>query len=221
MWSVVWALIPARYLYGIGAALAAFVVLWTGYSVHERRVHTQWFDKGAAFARDSAREATILREIALKDSVARSVVTKAKHADSLFNARLVSVIKGPRLTHVDSTGLVPTVPLSQLVAIYTADAPTTPHYADRYIGNLVIWYDSIVYRVLIPQRDSAVALGRAWKDAYVAEHDAHTTAEDSLSALLQSRSVVPERHASWKRKAALAAVAFTLGAIAHNNIRIR
>ena len=187
MWSIIWAFIPARYLYGATALVALGVSGIVALKMHDGRLKSSYFEKGRAYAADSAQMATIARLQAVRDSAAHvsdSLAKVAKRGDSLLAIKPGLEHAPPRIEHIDS--LVPTVPISNLVAIYVAADPTTPHYADRYIANLVVWYDSVVYKQLLPQRDSAIVIALRWKNAWGAEHSAREGA-DSLAAAYAER----------------------------------
>jgi len=208
-----------------GIVLALCVTGWGAYRISVAHARSAGFSRGYAVARDSALEATILRMKAQHDSAAHVSDSLAQHAhrgDSLLALRPGIEHAPPRFQRIDSTGLVPTVPLSSLVAVYTA-SDSLPHYADRYVANLVIWYDSIVYKQLLPQRDSAIVLGMAWKRAYIAEHQAREGA-DSLAALWRERAlnvVAPPKQSHVKRNAVYAALGAAVALIARNQFHHR
>lgn len=159
------------------------------YGAHQRAVA---FDKGYAFARDSAREASILREIALKDSVAvtahQAAVDSSRKADSAHSRFATATRYTPRIQPLPNTPR-PLVPDSDLVSVLvesTGEQFILPRRAAEY------WHtsDSLVSSAQILLQKYANA-NRAWSEAWQRERDARE-ASDSLVALLQSRSVVPE-----------------------------
>ena len=194
----------------VGLVVSVIVALVGGvklYGAHQRAVA---FDKGAAFARDSARKASILREIHLKDSVAQSVVTKAKQASALVNDEARAINNAPR--HTPRIEALPsTVPLTADTSLVGVTVESTgehfilPRAAARY------WYvsDSLVgvAKVLL---DKYAAANKQWADAWSAEHDARE-ASDSLVALLQSRDQTSAQPRKSRRLVTLLRAAALVG----------
>lgn len=219
--EVLWAFAPLRRLLGVVLILATVAGL---IGLREHRLKHSYFDKGYALARDSAREASILREIAVRDSAAVAAVKAARDSSSALVAirqRFDTATRyTPRIRSLSSLANTPRplVPDSDLVSVLvesTGEQFILPRRAAEY------WHtsDSLVSSAQILLQKYADA-NRAWSQAWSAEHEARA-ASDSLVALLQSRVAPPMPKASWKRKALTSAALLTLGAVLHNNIRIR
>ena len=184
------------------------------YGAHQRAVA---FDKGYAFARDSAREATLL---AVRDSNvahAQALHDSAKRYTALLDtarSRLAAAPRyAPRIEALPHPVPVDTADLVGVSVESTGEHFILPRAAARY------WFvsDSLVSVAQVLLKKYADA-NHAWADAWQKERDARA-ASDSLVALLQSRSVVPEVHASRLRRVTEIALALGVGFIAAKHIR--
>lgn len=200
MWSVAFALIPKRYLIAAAALVAVLVsgIVW--YHVHMSHVYDSGYNAGYnhAVVIETRKQTVIVDSLERR---ADSIAAIANAGDRLSvvrdstDAQLRAHPRIARIVPLATDSLIPTVALSNLVAVYFAsDSIPTPHYADVAVAHLVAWQDTAIYVTLLPQRDSAIAFAFRWKAAYVAEHEARESA-DSLSALyaerLRSQTVLP------------------------------
>lgn len=176
-----------------GLFFALCAMGYGAYSVHERRVHSVWFNKGATFVRDSAGEAAAIRQREderVHARVADSLVRLGHLTDSL------KAVKGPRVARIEplaanDSGLVPTVPLSELVKVYVAsDSVPTAHYADRYLANLLVYDDSLIYREYQPRLEKAYAANKSLYNGWLQERLARQSA-DSARDYWQARALRP------------------------------
>lgn len=213
--EVLWAFTPVRRLVG---AVLVFGAVVGGVALHEHQLKHAYFQKGVAYATDSAREASILREIALKDSVAvtahQAAVDSSRKADSAHSRFAAATRYTPRIQPLPNTPR-PLVPDSDLVSVLvesTGEQFILPRRAAEYWKTS----DSLVSsaKMLIDKYAKANA---QWADAWQRERDARE-ASDSLVALLQSRVAPPMPKASWKRKAAWAALGAVAGFIAAKRV---
>lgn len=222
--TLLWALIPRRYLIGAGAAIAALCVIWAAIAHHQHSLKAEYFRKGYGFAADSAREATILRlqlahsrDSAVADSAVASARQLSVGLDSAHSQFANVVRHSPRIEAVALPAGIDTSMVSVFVE-NTNERFILPRRAAQY------WHvsDSLV-TVASQLLQKYAAANKQWAAAWADEHAARI-GSDSLAEQWRLRALagIPTQASShWKRTAALAAAAFTFGAIAHNNLRIR
>lgn len=208
MWpELLWAMLPKKYL--ITAAAIAAVVLggWATYAVHVHTLKATYFDKGAAFARDSAREATIVQLVAVRDSAARtadSLVTSVKQRDSLLHVQARTFTNVTERRHIvisaDSSTPVDTVPLVGVTSEASGKHWLLPRDA------ALEWQatDSLlsVAAALIAKYRAANA---DWAKAYASEHNAriHSDSALALALSMHSDAYAPPHGSTWKRDVVL------------------
>lgn len=221
---LIWALIPKRYLVTAAAIAALLLGGWAAIALHNRSLKQTWFDRGYAVAHDSARMAGIVERKLAAEQHARDSVTSAAHSDSVLRAAIARTQLPPRVSikplSAADTDLVPTVPLSALVRVYVASdtAGAPPNYATPALAALVVWQDSAIYKQLLPQRDSALAIGHRLLSAYTSEHLARQLSDSSgeywHQKALALEPAKPSRFATvlkWAERGALVIGGYQLG----------
>ena len=200
MWSVVLALIPKKYLIGaVGAVLLLGTVVGL-IAHHQHALKAAYFQKGYEVARDSARKATIVQLVAVRDSAARtadSLVTSVKQRDSLLHVQARTFTNVTERRHIvisaDSSTPVDTVPLVGVTSEASGKHWLLPRDA------ALEWQatDSLlsVAAVLIAKYQAANA---DWAKAYAAEHNARQHSDSALALALSMHSDAPP-HSRWKR----------------------
>ena len=188
MWSVVFAFIPRKYLIGAAGAVLIIGSLLGFIAHHQHALKAAYFAKGYRVAVDSAKEATIVREIALRDSAAKvsdSLAKIVKH-----DTVLVALAHGPHVT-VDTVPLrVACDSIPPLVSVYV-ESEHQSYPAHPALAKLLVWQDSVIYKALVP--------GIALRDSlYAAEHNARQHSDSALAVALSMHSDAPP-HSRWRR----------------------
>jgi len=205
-----------------GILLALCVTGWGAYRIsvaHARSAgYSQGYQTGSQVVRDSAKIATQREKEARADSLAKAtrdqssaLVAESRHFDTV--ARHTPRIEAIPLPAGIDTSMVGVTVES------TGEHFILPRGAARY------WFtaDSLV-GVAQQLLAKYAAANKQWAEAWQSEHEARIGADSLVSMYAERlRNVTPQVQAkpSWKRKAATAAALLTLGAVLHNNIRIR
>jgi hypothetical protein len=224
MLSILWALIP-RDLYS--GALMARSHLWlpTRETLrHAREAHG--FTRGYAVAVDSAREATILRLTAVRDSAAKradSLARAARIASAPLDSARAQFATTPRHTPRLEALTVPVTVDTSLVGVFvesTGEHFVLPRRAAMYWATS----DSLVgYAQQLLKKYAAANAG--WANAYTAEHEARLGA-DSLSSLWRQRALASEGKpmivgTSNMHRIAYLALGAAVALVARNNVHIK
>ena len=193
MWSVILALIPKKYLIGaVGAVLMAGTLV--GFIAHHQHaLKAAYFAKGYRVAADSAKEATIVREIALRDSATKVADSLRAHRDTLIVTRTVAQRPGISVDTVPLRVACDSIP--PLVSVYV-ESERRSYPAHPALAKLLVWQDSVIYKALVPaiaQRDSL----------YAAEHNARLASDSALVLARQHTEPISPHRSTWKRDALL------------------
>lgn len=203
----------------IGIVFALCVTGYGAYRIDRNHQRSVYFEKGKAYARDSAQEATLR---AIRDSNvahARALHDSARRYTAALDSQAGAFLRqlpqrAPlRIEAIPLPDSLARIPDPVLVTVAsTGEHFVLPRAAARY------WFvsDSLV-AVAAKLLDKYVAANKQWSEAWSAEHSARI-ASDSLVALLQSRTAPPPAKPSrfamvfkWGERLGLAYAGYQVG----------